>query len=128
MEIECIDRRKQNRCSKNVGMQCVGLHVEREQTVLIRNFSDGGIYFESERSFSPGSYIILREMDSEDRMVIMASDALVDFTINDTQASDCQGFRSHVLARVRRCESLSDNVYSPRFGIGAKIQFLSESA
>lgn len=105
-------------------MKCVGLHVEREAVILIRNYSHQGIYFESERSFIPGSHIILREMDAEDRLGVTRSDHLIGFSIHPGDPAACTDFRSHVLARVQRCEALSDNIYAPRFGIGAEIQYL----
>ena len=117
------DRRSAQRCVKDVGMHCSVLNRNEEQLVTVRNYSQWGFYFESKWNIPSGSLIVLRNLDSRNEK---AGDGQPRFEMHRTDPEACHTYRSHTLARVQRCVQLDGHDAPRLFGIGAKIQFLTD--
>lgn len=126
MGYKMADRRHQQRCSKDVSMHCSLLHGHADQIVTLRNFSVGGVYFESGRTIRPGTLIILRAMDAADRFHSEGSSPSAQYATSPSDPEACADYRSHTVARVQRCRQLDGQDDSPRYGVGAAIQFLTD--
>jgi hypothetical protein len=120
------DRRRQQRCVKDVGMHCSYLHGNMDQLVRLRNFSYQGIYFESAWNIVPGTLIVLRSMDINDSAVIASYEDVPQYSFTDFDPDVCLGYRSHSVAKVRRCVKLDGYDDPPLYGIGAEIQILTD--
>ena len=126
MNHEIKNRRNQHRCVKDVGMYCSFLHGNTSHIVTIRNFSRSGLYFESEQKIKPGTFVVLRSMGSNDLKTIDPATVKPEFFIDDMDPEVCMGFRSHIPAMVQRCVKSDGEVHTPLYGIGAKIQILTD--
>ena len=120
------ERRRQPRCVKDVGMHCSFVHGNAEQVVTLRNFSGSGIYFESEWDFRPGTFVVLRSLDGSDRDADKARNQPPHFSLGDGEPEGCMLFRSHSVAKVRRCVRLDAENEAPLYGVGVEVQYLSD--
>lgn len=107
-------------------MHCSYLHGHADQIVMLRNFSSGGIYFESGRTIQPGTLIVLRAMDAADRLHSEASPPTAQYATSRRDPQACAEYRSHTVAKVQRCRQLDGQDDPPRYGVGAAIQFLTD--
>ena len=126
MTVDKANQRSHQRCCKDVGMHCTLLHGHAGQVVMLRNFSNRGMYFESTGALSPGSLVVLRTLSAND---LRSNGAAVDapcYAMREDDPDACMTFRSHVIARVQRCERLERPEGPPRFGVGAEIQMLTD--
>jgi hypothetical protein len=120
------DRRRQQRCVKDVGMHCSYLHGNMDQLVRLRNFSYLGIYFESGWDITPGTFIVLRSMDLNDTSIIETHQNVPQYSFTESDPEVCMEYRSHSVAKVRRCVKLDGYEDPPLYGIGAEIQILTD--
>jgi hypothetical protein len=123
---ETNDRRRQQRCVKDVGMHCSYLHGDMDQLVTLRNFSYQGIYFESAWNIVPGTSIVLRSMDINDTAAFKSHQDVPRFSYTPSDPDVCMGYRTHAVAEVRRCVKLEGYDDPPLYGIGAEIQILTD--
>jgi hypothetical protein len=109
-------------------MHCTLLNGTAGRFVILRNYSAGGIFFESNESIPTGSYIVLRAVCAADlpRVDAAFKGPVYSMEIKDPEA--CALFRSHLFARVRRCVRLDDHEGAARYGIGAEIQMVGSDA
>jgi hypothetical protein len=126
MEHETKDRRGQQRCVKDVGMHCSYLHGNVDQLVTIRNFSYRGIYFESGWNITPGTLIVLRAMDANDTAVFESPHDVPQYSFSQSDPETCMEYRSHAVAKVRRCVKLENHDDPPLYGVGVEIQILTD--
>lgn len=120
------EMRTQQRCVKDVGMHCSFLHENANQFVTVRNFSNNGLYFESDRQMQPGALIVLRSMNAADHQLIDAFGKGPQFSMNADDPPVCTTYKSHLLAVVRRCSKLEKDGDKAMYGIGAKIQIFTD--
>lgn len=121
------ERRIQQRCTKDIGMYCSPIHGRADRFVMLRNFNDRGVYFESTGDFTAGSFVVLRMANAKDfEFADPPPSNLKNFSIKVNDPNVCAYFRSHVVARVQRCIRLSENEAILRYGVGAEIQMLSD--
>ena len=107
-------------------MHCSFLRGHADQIVTLRNYSARGIYFESGRSIRPGTLIVLREIDAADRLHWEVSSPPAQYATSRTDPKACAEYRSHTLAKVQHCRQLDGRDDSPRYGVGAAIQILTD--
>lgn len=107
-------------------MHCSLLHGYADQIVTLRNFSSSGIYFESGRNLRPGTLIVLRTMDAADMFFSEASSPAAQYATSPSDPKACAEYRSHTVAKVQHCRQLDGRDDSPRYGVGAAIQFLTD--
>lgn len=125
MEYETTDRRKQQRCAKDVSMTCSHLNENGENIVTIRNYNNNGMYFESKEEWLIGSFIVLRTMGAHEMENLAARpDQPFQFSIANSDPKACWGYRSHAVAKVLRCTKVDDD--ATRFGVGAEVLILSD--
>jgi hypothetical protein len=117
-------KRREDRCVKDVGMHCTLLNGTAGRFVILRNYSAGGIFFESSESIPTGTYIVLRAVCAADLPRIDAPFKGPVYSAKIKDAESCAVFRSHLFARVRRCIRLDADEGTARYGIGAEIQML----
>lgn len=116
------DRRGKHRCVKDVGMGCALLNGEVERPVTVRNFSESGLFFETPVKMMPGTYIVLRSMGANEAAEATVGPAGPQYALDAGDPGVCSLFRSHTMAKVQRCERLSESNDSPRYGVAAEIQ------
>lgn len=117
------DRRRDQRCAKDVGMQCSLLSGRMQQVVTVRNFSRNGFYFESGWRLHVGTMVILRALSAHETG---KDNDLPRFSINADDLAACRLYRSHALVSVKRCVQLEDEGAQPLFGVGAAVQIITE--
>ena len=120
------NRRSQQRCVKPVGMHCALLNGNVYRPVILRNFSGNGLFFETAVQILPGTYIVLRTTDANDTGDTTMSVGAPPYTLDASDPNACLLFRSHSIAQVRRCERLTVQGESPRYGVAAEIQMLTD--
>ena len=124
MKHETVERRRQQRCVKDVSMTCAHLNENDDRIVTVRNYSSVGVYFESNEAARVGSFVVIRTPGSHDVVArTPPSDYPFQFTIEQSDPRACWGFRSHTVAKVVRCNKADD---ATQFGVGAEILFLYE--
>ena len=126
MEQANKERRSRHRCAKDVAMHCSLLHGDANRRVMLRNYSNRGLYFESSWKIRPETLVILRAMDAHDLMVVDQASLMPQFSINWDDPEACMEYRAHTFAKVQRCVTLNDYADKPRYGIGAEIQTLTD--
>ena len=120
MPAEMQNRRSEHRCRKDVGMHCSLLHGKATHLVTLRNFSRRGVYFESSGKFFSGNIIVLRTRADDEGF------GAPRYAVGKDDPEVCTRFRSHVVAEVRRCDRLHGPDETPCYGVGAKIQILTD--
>jgi hypothetical protein len=125
MTHETTDQRRQQRCFKDIGMTCAHLNENDDHIVTVRNYSNRGVYFESDEAARIGSFVVIRAVASHDVGGFASpSDSTFQFTIEPSDPEACRGYRSHTVAKVIRCNKVDDD--TKRFGVGAEILMLSD--
>ena len=120
------DRRGEQRCIKDVGMQCTLLNGNVTRSVTLRNYCSSGFFFGTAVQIKPGTYIVLRSADAnEARHTSMASAGPL-YSLNKDDPNVCSLFRSHTVAKVKRCEQIDGHDESSRYGVFAEIQRLTD--
>lgn len=120
------NRRGQQRCVKNVSMDCALLNGSVNRPVILRNFSGSGLFFETAVQMLPDTYIVLRTTNANGAGESDKNSVAPQYALAPNDPDVCSLFRSHMVAQVRRCEHLSDNDGSPRYGVAAEIQMLAD--
>lgn len=120
------ERRAAVRCEKRVGMYCSLLNDRQDELVTLHNFSLYGMYFASERAFPPGSWVVLRSALRHETASAGTAPAPPQYTVAEGDPAACISFRSHTVARVQRCEPIEAGDDGPYYGIGARIQWLTD--
>ena len=124
MKHETADRRRQQRCVKDVSMTCAHLNQNDDRIVTVRNYSSTGLYFESDEHERVGSFFVIITPGSlHGKAPASPSDHPIQFAIDDSDPRACWEFRSHTVARVVHCSKVDDATH---FGVGAEILILSE--
>lgn len=126
MASEIKERRSHPRCAKEVGMHCALLHGNSNRLVVLRNFSERGVYFESDGPIQPGAFIVLRPKGADD---VVNSGSVSNAAVSYAEIKNpkvCSMFRSHMIARVRRCARRDGPGAGRCYGIGAEIQILTD--
>ena len=123
---EINERRQESRCAKDVGMHCALLHGDESWSVIVRNYSVRGLYFESQAKIQPGTIIVLRTMTATDALDNDATSTTPLFSIDKDDPVACTLLRSHILAKVRRCDRLDGNNGVTRYGLGAELPVLTD--
>jgi hypothetical protein len=126
MEPANKERRSRHRCAKDVAMHCSFLHGDANRQVMLRNYSNRGLYFESSGEIRSETLVILRAMDAHDLMIVDQASDMPQFSINRDDPEACMDYRSHTLAKVQRCVKLKDSAETPRYLIAAEIQILTD--
>ena len=89
MEHKGADRRIQQRCTKNVSMACSALNHSDDHIVTVRNYSSRGMYFESHKAASIGSFIVLRVMAAHEMEALASpSDSPSPFSMDSSDPQD----------------------------------------
>lgn len=120
------DRRREQRCAKNVGMHCTLLNGNVDRLVTVRNFSETGLFFETTVQIIPGAYIVLRSISADEATDDFMTSAGPLYSLDFDDPDVCSLFRSHTVARVQRCELIGDYDESSRYGVAAEIQRLTD--
>lgn len=120
------ERRGQMRCVKDIDMRCGLLNGNVIRTVTLRNFSDSGLFFETAVQMVPGTYIMLRSTNVNEARETASGSAVPQYTLDANDTGVCSLFRSHSVAKVKRCERLEGNYDSPHYGVAAEIEMLAE--
>lgn len=126
MQSEINERRHESRCAKDVGMHCALLQGDEHWPVMVRNYSVRGLYFESQTKIQPDTIIVLRTMTANDALDNDASFTAPLFSIDEDDPVACTLFRSHILAKVRRCDRLDGHDGVARYGLGAELPVLTD--
>ena len=120
------DRRVQQRCVKNVGMNCMLINGKVNRPAILRNFSDRGVYFETTLQVMTETYVVLRALNRNDSKDSTMGHRGPLYALDTNDPDVCSLFRSHAVAQVRRCERLADHDDPPRYGIAAEIEMLTD--
>jgi hypothetical protein len=120
------DRRGEQRCIKDVGMQCTLLNGNVTRPVTLRNYSINGLFFETAVQIKPGTFIVLRSADANEARDTKMSSAGPSYSLNKHDPEVCSLFRSHTVAKVKRCELIDGHDESSRYGVFAEIQRLTD--
>ena len=120
---ETMERRREQRCVKDVGMHYSLLNHTTEHPVVIRNFSKSGLYFESNQSLQPGVLVVLRSIDGDKRV---DNKILPSFAMQNNDPESCSTYRSHTLVSVKRSTKLEKTDGQNSFGIGATVQIIAD--
>jgi hypothetical protein len=120
------NRRGEQRCEKNVSMNCTLLNGNVNRPVILRNFSGSGLFFETAIHILPGTYIVLSTPHPNNAEEPAMVSGLLSYTLDANDPDVCFLFRRRTVAMVRRCEPLSDQDNSPHYGVAAEIQELTD--
>ena len=125
MAHETKDQRSHQRCFKDISMTCSHLNENDDHIVTVRNYSSRGVYFESDEAARIGSFVVIRAVAAhEERAFALPSESSFQFTIEPSDPEACWGYRSHMVAKVIRCNKVDDD--KKRFGVAAEVLMLSD--
>ena len=115
------DRRRNKRCNEDSGIVYSFFNQTAQHAAVARNYSRYGMYFESDRTLSPGTIIVIRNFgcDTDNRYSNRFESGPVAYFCKDTQllSEACQELKMLVVAEVKRCENCKD-LNSEHYGIG----------
>lgn len=120
------ERRGQMRCVKDIDMRCGLLNGNVVRTATLRNFSGSGLFFETAVQMVPGTYIVIRSTNANEARGAASGSAGLQYTLDANDPGVCSLFRSHSVAKVKRCERLEGHYDSPHYGVAAEIEMLAE--
>jgi hypothetical protein len=120
------DRRGQQRCVKDVSMYCTLLHGHTARPVTIHNYNASGLYFETSVKILAGTYIVLRSIGANEQLDQDVKSKAPIFSMKRNDPEVCTLFRSHCIAKVKRCVALGHRDNAPYYGVGAQIEMLTD--
>jgi hypothetical protein len=110
-------RRQHPRCMKDTAVNYHFLNHSTQNEAIARNYSRFGMYFETHRSLSPGTIIVIRNYGCKDPV---DPDLAPAFCSQDHETSEaCQELKTQVFGEVKRCEMLVGTT-EERFGIAVR--------
>lgn len=121
------ERRRHPRCEEITGMTYTRLNATEDHTVIAKNYSRSGMYFESETDLPPGADIVLRPLDCEGPGQSAADMPKPYFCSGTVPASGpCLELRFHTIATVRRSVALESPDSAKRYGIAVNFVYLQQ--
>lgn len=120
------ERRAQQRCVKNVGMLCTLLNGHVTRPVTLRNFSGGGMLFDTSVRILPGTYIVVRNATASDVRENHMDSAGPQYAPRAGDPDACSLFRSYAVAMVKRCERIDTHDASSGYRVAAETQILTD--
>ncbi len=122
--MEKKERRRYTRCNQDTRIFFSIFNSSAHHEAVARNYSGFGMYFESDRSLSPGTVILIKTLgcdDPGDREAGSFEGAPVPYYCRDFRLSSeaCRDLKSIAVAEVRRCEICRGNCRG-HFGISVQ--------
>jgi len=110
-------RRRYPRCVKDTAITYAFLNKTEHYDAVARNYSSHGMYFETVRSLSPGTLILLRPVGCD----VVDNRETAPFYCTDIppDSEACQALKMQVIGEVKRCDRLEE-ADRPRYGIGVR--------
>lgn len=110
-------RRRYPRCEKDTAITYAFLNKTEHYDAIARNYSSHGMYFETDRSLSQGTLILIRPVgcdvvDNKDTAPFYCTDIPPD-------SEACQDLKMQVIGEVKRCDRLEETDRT-RYGIGVR--------
>lgn len=107
-------------------MTCALLNGNVDRPVILRNFSGSGLFFETATQILPGTIVVLRTVNANDPPDSTVGWTGPSYSLDAGDPGACSLFRSHVVAKVQRCDRLAGHHEAPRYGVAAQIQMLTD--
>ena len=120
--MEKQERRRHKRCEEDIGIVYSFLNQTKQYAGLARNYSRFGMYFESNRSLTPGTTIVIRTLSCDTaggRDAGSFAPGPEPFHCEDSRLKSeaCREIKTLVVAQVKRCENCNV-INEERYGIG----------
>jgi len=110
-------RRQHPRCVKDTAVNYHFLNHSMQHDAIARNYSRFGMYFEADRSLTPGTLIVIRNSGCNDAG---HPDLAPAFCSGDHDTPEaCHELKTHVFGEVKRCEALK-GATEQHFGIAVR--------
>lgn len=107
------DRRRSRRCQQELGIAFSFLNTQERYMGVVRNYSRFGMYFETDRTLSPGTLIVIQPLTCNDADACVTGSAW-DIAARSYRADPgiapitaaCGQLKTLVVAQVKRCEKV----------------------